>query len=252
VTAIATDQLCVRLSGTTVLQDISIDIPEGSYAAIVGPNGSGKTTLLRTMLGLVPVDTGTVTLLGQDIRRFNQFSRIGYLPQASQIHPHFPASAAEVVASGLLGGKRLPKFITRADRKSVTRAMELVNIASQADRPIGRLSGGQQQRTLLARAMVAEPDLLFLDEPTASLDPETRDGFYQTVDELNRRRGVTVVLVTHDTATVGRFASRLIYLDRRVVFAGSFEDFCNSQEMTEYFGHHAQHIICHRHNETHG
>jgi zinc transport system ATP-binding protein len=112
---------------------------------------------------------------------------------------------------------------------------------------IGELSGGLRQRALLARALVNDPDLIILDEPTTALDPETRESFYQVVRELNRTRNTTVLLVTHDTGTIGLHASRLLYLDKKIIYYGGFEDFCASSEMTEIFGSHAQHLICHRH-----
>jgi zinc transport system ATP-binding protein len=114
-------------------------------------------------------------------------------------------------------------------------------------RLIGDLSGGQQQRVLLARAMVNCPELLILDEPTTALDPETREHFYGLVEDLNRNAGTTVLLVTHDTWSIGKYASRFLYIDKKIIFDGSFDEFCRSEEMTAFFGEHAQHLICHRH-----
>ncbi|HSR37242.1 MAG TPA: ATP-binding cassette domain-containing protein, partial [Desulfurivibrionaceae bacterium] len=109
------------------------------------------------------------------------------------------------------------------------------------------LSGGQQQRVLLARALVGNPELLIMDEPTTALDPETRENFYALLQQLNDETGTTVILVTHDTGSIGRYASRLLYLDKRVIFDGTFDDFCCSPEMTRFFGEHSQHLICQRH-----
>ena len=95
--------------------------------------------------------------------------------------------------------------------------------------------------------MVSEPELLILDEPTTALDPETRENFYTLLEHLNREQGVTVILVTHDTWSIGKYATRFLYLDKRIIFDGSFDDFCRSPEMTSFFGEHAQHLICHRH-----
>jgi zinc transport system ATP-binding protein len=125
--------------------------------------------------------------------------------------------------------------------------MELMGIIAIKNKLIGELSGGLRQRALLARALVNDPELLILDEPTTALDPETRESFYQVIKDLNRTKNTTVLLVTHDTATVGLYASRLLYLDKRIIYYGSFEDFCTSLEMTEIFGGHAQHLICRRH-----
>ena len=112
---------------------------------------------------------------------------------------------------------------------------------------IGELSGGQLQRVLLARAIVNDPELLVLDEPTAALDPETRGRFYAMIADINRTRGVTILLVTHDSGAVGEHASKMLYLDKKVLFFGSFDEFCCSPEMSTLFGEHSQHLMCHRH-----
>ncbi|HXC93483.1 MAG TPA: ATP-binding cassette domain-containing protein, partial [Geobacteraceae bacterium] len=124
---------------------------------------------------------------------------------------------------------------------------DMMGIVHLKKRLIGDLSGGQQQRVLLARAMVNCPELLILDEPTTALDPETREHFYGLVEDLNRNVGTTVLLVTHDTWSIGKYASRFLYIDKKIIFDGSFDDFCRSDEMTAFFGEHAQHLICHRH-----
>jgi len=125
--------------------------------------------------------------------------------------------------------------------------MELMGIADIRRRLIGQLSGGQQQRALLARALVNEPELLVMDEPTTALDPDTRERFFSILDDLHKEKKTTILLVTHDTGTIGRHATRLLYLDKRVIFDGGFDEFCGSVEMTGFFGESAQHIICHRH-----
>jgi len=125
--------------------------------------------------------------------------------------------------------------------------LEELGILDLAGKLIGELSGGQQQRMLLARALVNDPELLILDEPTAALDPEMRDRFYGLVSDINRNRGVTVLLVTHDTGTIGMYASKLLYLDKKVLFFGNFDEFCHSPEMSALFGEHSQHLMCHRH-----
>jgi zinc transport system ATP-binding protein len=124
--------------------------------------------------------------------------------------------------------------------------MEILGVTNLGNRPIGRLSGGQQQRILLARALVHHPQLLILDEPTVALDPQSRESFYATVKKLNKEKGVTVLLVSHDVGSVGHYASKLLYLDREIIFYGTFDDFCKSPKMSDYFGA-GQHLICHRH-----
>jgi zinc transport system ATP-binding protein len=123
--------------------------------------------------------------------------------------------------------------------------MDIVEIKNKL---IGELSGGQQQRTFIARALVSEPDLLILDEPTAALDTEIREHFFGLLRDLNERSGITILIVTHDIGSIGKYASTLLYLDKKVIFHGTFDEFCFSADMGEYFGPFSQHVICHRHD----
>ncbi len=236
--------------GVDVLRDISFRLQAGDYLGIVGPNGSGKSTMIRLMLGLMAPERGVVSLFGTPVGKFSAWQRIGYLPQRLRnVTANFPGTVSEVVGLGLLAGKRFPRQRAAGDGALVEHVLEIMGIGGLGNRRLGELSGGQQQRVLLARAMVSSPSLLILDEPTTALDPETRENFYAIIEQLNRDQGVTIVLVTHDTASIGRYANRLIYLDKRLVFDGNFDDFCRSEEMTAFFGEYAQHLICHRHNQ---
>ena len=229
-----------------VLRNISFSIEAGDYVGLVGPNGSGKSTLIRLMLGLETPHDGSVSLFGQAPSRFREWGKIGYLPQKkAALSRFFPATVQEVVALGLV-----PK---RADipggdaRDALGKALDLMNITDIRDKLIGELSGGQQQRVLLARALIKEPELLILDEPTITVDPEIRERFLNLLMELNEKRQDTVLLVTHDTASIGKYAKKLLYLETEIIFYGGFDDFCLSAEMTKVFGSFTQHLICHRH-----
>lgn len=240
--------LSLAYQGADALCDVSFAVEKGSYVGVVGPNGSGKSTLVRCILGLARPDRGGVSLFGTPLESFDQWQRVGYLPQGLQhFNPHFPATVAEVVGLGLLAARRFPRRISREDAGTVDRALELMGVGDIRNRLIGELSGGLRQRVFLARALVNEPELLVLDEPTTALDPETRESFYRAISDLNRERGTTVILVTHDSGTIGSYASKLLYLDKRLVFYGGFDDFCGSSEMAEFFGPSSQHLICHRH-----
>lgn len=241
-------QLSVAYQGITVLDDITVAIKQGAYVAVAGPNGSGKTTLLKAVLGLVPVVKGSIQLCGVPRQDFRDWTRIGYLPQVTkQLHQGFPGTVREIIASGLLAGKHFPRRFNAADAGRTDRVLSLLDIEALQHRMIGDLSSGQQQRVLLARALVSEPEILFLDEPTVALDPVTRETFYETLNTLNTDQGKTIVLVTHDSAGVGAFAEKLLYLDRELIFYGSFDEFCSSEAMTRYFGEYSQHLICHQH-----
>lgn len=230
------------------IEAVDLAVAAGDYVGIVGPNGSGKTTLLRALLGLLPAQTGEIELWGVPLADFRDWRRIGYLPQTAQLpFRRFPADVREVVASGRLAHLRFPKRLGPADRAAVDRALDLLELGPLARRMIGELSGGQFQRVCLARALASEPELLILDEPTSALDPAFREEFYALLARLNRERNTTILLVTHDSATVGAYASRLLYVDQKVVFDGTFDDFCHSPRMTDYFGPATQHLLCGRH-----
>ena len=247
-TILRATQLSAGYGAAPAIEAVNLNVAAGDYVGIVGPNGSGKTTLLRALLGLQPARTGEIALWGAPLAEFRDWRRIGYLPQAAQLpFRRFPADVREVVASGRLAHLRFPKRLGPADRDAVERALDLLDLRPLARRMIGELSGGQFQRVCLARALASEPELLILDEPTSALDPAFRERFYALLARLNRERQTAILLVTHDSATIGAHATRLVYVDQKIVFDGTFDDFCRSERMTAYFGAAAQHQLCGRH-----
>lgn len=235
-------------NGVEVLCDVGLRVQAGDYLGIVGPNGSGKSSLIKVLLGLIGPSRGEITLFGTPQAQFREWRRIGYLPQRLRFfNPNFPATVEELIRLGLLAGKGFPKRREKGDDEAVEQTLELMGITDIRRRLIGELSGGQQQRVLLARAMVNRPELLIMDEPTTALDPETRQRFYELLQKLNQEHRTTVILVTHDTWSIGRYATRFLYIDKHVIFDGTLDEFCQSEEMGGFFGEHAQHIICHRH-----
>ena len=245
---IEVENLRSRYNGIHVLDDITFSVSGGDYIGLVGPNGSGKTTLIKNILGILRPESGQIRLFGQDLSKFQEWFRVGYLPQRlSSLNPGFPSTVEEIVALGLIAGRRRPGYSGDSYRDAVEKALHLLNISDIRKKKIGELSGGQQQRVLIARAIINEPDLIVLDEPAAALDPETREQFYTMLTHFNRQKNATVILVTHDIGSIGQYANKLLLVDRRVVFYGSFADFCSSSHMTDLFGIHSQHVICHRH-----
>jgi len=244
------DQLHIAYGTTDILRNISFRIESGDYLGIVGPNGSGKSTLIRAMLGLVPVTSGEVRLFGQSLAHFSDWQKIGYLPQHLHFaNPHFPATVEEIVRLGFIGKNGPKRRIDRSEAAQLEEILTRMGIVELRHQLIGHLSGGQQQRALLARALVARPQLLLLDEPTTALDPETREDFYAIISELNRELGTAIVLITHDTWNIGQYAKRFVYLDKTVIFDGTFAEFCSSEEMTSFFGEHANKTIYHHHGD---
>jgi zinc transport system ATP-binding protein len=240
--------LSFSYDSTEVLSGVSFAIDKGDYVALAGPNGAGKTTLVRVILGLENKQGGTIEIFGKDSEGFRNWDRIGYLPQqVNAFNPLFPATVKEVVGLGLLSHKSFPKKFTRNDETRILKTLEFMDIALLKDKLVGELSGGQQQRVFLCRALVSDPELLILDEPSTALDPQTREHFFALAERLNKDKNVTLIIITHDTAHIGQYAGKLLYLDKQVIFYGGFADFCQSKEMERYFGPFSQHLICHQH-----
>ncbi len=189
-----------------VLGDVSFHFHSGEFIALVGPNGSGKTTLLKLILGLEDPQQGTVELLGHPPKRSR--SLIGYVPQHASYDPSFPISVAEVVRMGVVDGTLKRKG--RQD-EMVARALSLVQMESLAARPYSQLSGGQRRRVLVARALVGEPAMLILDEPTANMDRESERRLYDTLATLKGEK--TILIVTHDMRQVSSLVDRVFCID---------------------------------------
>lgn len=235
---ISAENLTFRYNGLDVISKITFTVERGAYLGIVGPNGSGKSTLIKNILGILQPEQGRVELFGLPPGVFRQWDKIGYLPQRLMVlNTHFPGTVKEIVQMGL------PK----KDAAALHRTLEMMAIGHLASRLIGELSYGEQQRVMLARALMRKPELLIFDEPTTALDPETREMFYSVTREMNRKDKTTVVLVTHDIGVIGQYAQNLLYLDKKIIFSGTFKDFCSSPDMTGFFGSNSQHLICHQH-----
>lgn len=240
--------LSVFYGQTQAVENVSFALRKGDFVGLVGPNGSGKTTIAKALLGIVSPRSGDISLFGVPQEVFSQKNRIGYLPQKqTSINPIFPASAKEVVLLGLLSLKKTPKRITKKDSQKAIEAMDILGIANLQNKMLSELSGGQQQKVLLARALVSDPDLLILDEPSTALDPNSRENFFALVEDLNKKNGTTILLVTHDTGYIGQYANKLLYIDRKLVFFGKIGDFCPSEEQPECFQKVGKHVIWHQH-----
>jgi zinc transport system ATP-binding protein len=219
---VALAHVCFSYGREQVLHEVNLEIQAGDFLGIIGPNGAGKTTLLRIMLGLARSECGHVRLFGQDIRVFRDWHRVGYVPQkAVAFEARFPASVLEVVLSGRTGLAGLARRFSAADRQAAFDALETVGMVDHRDRLIGRLSAGQQQRVFIARALASRPALLVLDEPTVGVDVEAQEQFYGLLRRLNRERGTTLVLVSHDVGVIAAEVTRLACLNRTLIFHGS-------------------------------
>ena len=202
-------------AGRALLSGVDVELRAGDLLAVVGPNGSGKTTLLRGFLGLIPPLSGHV-----EVDR----KRVGYVPQREALDPLYPLTTAELVEQGAAG--RLGRFghVRRRDRRGALAALERVGLHSRAATPFAALSGGQRQRALIARALVMDPAVLFLDEPTSGADPLAASSVLDLVTSLVRERGLAVVLVAHHLAALRDHTDRALFVHCGRVEKGSLSE----------------------------
>ncbi len=184
-----------------VLQDVNFSVRQRDFIAIIGPNGGGKTTLLKLILGLLKPDTGSILVDGQAPQKAS--ACIGYVPQYVHMNSRFPITAMDVVLMGKLDPKKRWTRQSATNRREALAALDRIGMANYAHRRIGELSGGQRQRVFIARALVSQPKLLLLDEPTASIDTKGQGEFYNLLKALNQ--DLTILVVSHDLLVVSRF-----------------------------------------------
>lgn len=248
--------LAVELRGVTfsygrvpVLVDVDLAVERGEFLGILGPNGAGKTTLLRLVLGLLAPGAGEVRVFG--VTPSEARGRVGYVPQYARFDRDMPIRVEDVVLMGRLHANPFGPRWHDGDRAAAGRAMEAVEIAPLAGRQIRSLSGGQLQRTLIARALAMEPELLLLDEPTASVDTPVGRELYRTLSQLTDR--MTVVLVTHDVGVLAREVESVACLNRRLFYHGTEE--LSAEVLERTYGRHVDlvsHGARHRHLGGHG
>jgi zinc transport system ATP-binding protein len=241
------DRVSYSYDGVPALVDVSLSVEAGDFLAVIGPNGSGKTTLLKVMLGLLRPDSGGVELFGVSVEKFRSWELVGYIPQnAAGVDPLFPASVEEVVSMALRVNRRSLERAGSFRRDAARLALRSVGMEGFLKVPLTRLSGGQQQRVFIARALVSEPRVLILDEPTTGIDAAAQNDFYEMLNRLNKEKGITIVLVTHEVAMLNRHVNRVACLNQRLIYHGSHEEFCCSQEFRDMLNR-GDHLIGHRH-----
>lgn len=228
----------VRKGRKLLLDGISLKIRRMDFVGIIGPNGAGKTTLLNVIAGLERFD-GFMTLFGrQEGFRRSRGSRlrVGYVPQLFPIDPAFPISAFETVMTGAIGRTGLFRSLPKGDREEGLRLMEMMRVAHVADRALGQLSGGERQKVSLARAILQEPDVLLMDEPTANLDMAVQKEVLDLVDEIHTTRNVTVLFVTHDFTMIPKAMVRVVLLNHgRMVFEGDVDSALSGDRLSSLF-----------------
>jgi zinc transport system ATP-binding protein len=204
------ENVCFSYNGKTVLEDVHLSIGKGDLLAVIGPNGGGKTTLLKLMMGLLQPDSGRISVMGKNPSRVT--AKIGYVPQNVHINNSFPISVIDVVLMGRLGIDGKFKRFSGKSRNLAYQALERMDMAEYAESKIGHLSAGQRQRVLIARALVTEPALMLLDEPTASIDTGGQVEFYKLLNRLDK--DITVVVVSHDLLVISNYVQSVACVNR--------------------------------------
>ncbi len=230
--------LTVKYGDKTVLENINLTVEKGEIVAIVGPNGGGKTTLLKTILGFIKPYKGEVYVLGLPPKKAVKTGKIGYLPQKNSVPKKFPVSVLDVVLFGLVN-KKIPK---KEKIKKALEYLDYVGMKDFKDKPFSDLSGGQQQRVSIARVLVSQPEIIFLDEPSTGIDVVAQESFYDFLKEL-KKKGMTILLVTHDVGTVAKFVDKVAGLNRYLHFYGHPRSFFKKDILQKLYGSEIELIV---------
>ena len=223
----------------SILHRLSFDVDAGDFMCIVGTNGTGKSTLLKLILNQLSPLEGEIKLLGTNSEKYKDFASIAYVSQkATNINRDFPATVEEVVSLGLYSKKGLFKRNTKEDKKLIDSALERVGMLDYKHRQIGYLSGGQQQRVFIAKALISNPRIIFLDEPTTGIDIRAVDSICCLLGDLNKNSGITIVMVTHDICSIIYHSNKILVLSEDGSGEVMTSEEFNSQSMLAHVHHH--------------
>jgi len=231
--AIDINNLSVTLSGNLILDNISVSVEKGMLTGLIGPNGAGKSTLLKAILGLIPVNQGTITFFGKPLNEIRK--EIAFVPQRQEIDWDFPATVEEIVLMGRFPFTGFFKRYSSVDKIEVEQALASAGITNLKNRQIGKLSGGQQQRVFIARALAQQASLIILDEPFAGIDAATEETIREVFIQL-KNIGKTVLIVHHDLQTAAEYFDRLILLNVKIIEEGKKEDVLKEENLVSAYG----------------
>ncbi|SET28569.1 zinc transport system ATP-binding protein [Natronincola peptidivorans] len=230
-----------------VLKDAQLTICDGDFMGIVGPNGSAKSTLVKLLLGLLKPQQGEISIMGQPIEAFKDWQKIGYISQkVRNFNVGFPATVEEIIAANLYYEMGFFKFLRKKHHEKIDRALEIVNMTDYKKRLIGTLSGGEQQRVFIARTLISNPKVIFMDEPLVGVDIASQDKFYTLMDKLNREMGITLIMVSHDLGVITEHTNRVACLGNQEVFTHDSKTFNQEEYIKSVYGEKAK-LLHHRH-----
>jgi zinc transport system ATP-binding protein len=225
-----------KIENQLILSQISFDINQGDYIALVGPNGGGKSTLIKIILGLITQTAGEIELSNRDI---------GYVPQnVSLFDGNFPLSVYETVSLGLEGGKGWFSFLTPSDKRRIDDTLKRASIYELKEKNLSQLSGGQRQRVMIARALVSNPNILILDEPSTGVDIASQKRFYEFLKSLNTQNSLTIIFITHDLGVIADDVTDVLALNQKLIFTGTAKEMLSCESVTELYGT-KSHIVGH-------
>ena len=237
---VSVQSISYNYNSESVLENVSFDVEEGDFLGIIGPNGAGKTTLFHCMLGLLNSYSGKITILNQDIKKYKKiFKKIGYIPQKKSIDQKFPLTVEELVSLSL------PR---NTSKNIVLEILKQVGLYKLKNKTIGQLSGGQQQRVLIAKALVNNPIILMLDEPTNELDHKSQNDFYSLLKELNEKNKITIIWSSHDMDAVNKYANKVSCINKRMFFHGDKREFFSSEDHLKNYSESTMQIHMHSHD----
>ncbi|MDR0676873.1 MAG: ATP-binding cassette domain-containing protein [Elusimicrobiota bacterium] len=227
---ISVKDVSFEYDGNIVLNELNFRLFKGDYLCVIGENGSGKTTLIKGLLKLKQQYKGDI-VFGDDLKS----DEIGYLPQKTFVQKDFPASVFEVVLSGRLNNLKLKPFYTKKDKIIVEENLNLFGISNLKNKSYRELSGGEQQRVLLSRALCSTKKLLLLDEPATGLDPLATADLYKIIKKINKEKGITIIIVSHDIQNSLKYASHILHLENKQIFFGVVKDYVVSDIKHRFF-----------------
>ena len=242
--------LSFRVRGVDILTNISLEIFNGEYIAIIGPNGGGKTTLIRMLLGLEKPTSGEVRLFGKKLKNFKEWYKIGFVPQrASLVDENFPATVEDIVKMGRVAKRGIFSRFSEEDAKKVEDSMIKMDILDLKEKMVGTLSGGQRQRVMIARALASSPEILILDEPNTGVDMVSQQRFYKLLAKLNKEENITIVFITHDIGVIADDIGRLFTINQKATVCNDPKETLSCEDMSTLYGIDAHLIHNHKHED---